>query len=65
MEEKEVKYCKRCNRELKSIESKEIGFGPVCLKKVQAMQKQQRLFEMNGNKQLTMFKDIDTFTKDN
>ena len=29
----EKKYCLRCGKELKSIESKKLGFGPTCYKK--------------------------------
>ena len=27
------KFCKRCHRELKDNQSKQIGYGPVCYKK--------------------------------
>lgn len=27
--------CKRCNRQIKTVESKKVGYGPTCLKKVQ------------------------------
>ena len=35
--EKEVKYirCKRCNRPLKTEQTKALGYGPICYKKFQ------------------------------
>ena len=28
------KYCKRCHRELKNIEAKELGYGKICYAKI-------------------------------
>lgn len=45
----ENKYCKRCHRELKNIESKELGFGKTCYHKY-INRKRTYLFEIEKNK---------------
>lgn len=42
-QEKEHKYCKRCGRQLKNVDAKIKGYGPVCEKKMQT-DKKRRLF---------------------
>lgn len=36
--------CQRCGRRLKNPEHMEIGYGPVCFKKVNSKKQQRRLF---------------------
>ena len=43
-QEKKRSRCSRCGRILKSKESIQLGYGPVCYKKVKAQK--NRLFEM-------------------
>ena len=55
MEEKKVyPVCKRCGRKLKTDEARELGFGPVCLLKLQT-NKKHPLFggETSGQHQIT------------
>jgi len=50
MEEKdEVKYCKRCHRELKDDKSRQLGFGKICYNKYIKKEKNY-LFTMGVNK---------------
>ena len=48
----EHKYCMRCHRELKDIESKKLGFGKICYSKY-IKKKPIYLFEMGGNNEIT------------
>ena len=41
---KEVAYCKRCGRKLKSEEAKARGYGLICFKKAQKEKSQKKLF---------------------
>lgn len=40
--EKVYKYCKRCNRRLRSPQAKLLGYGPVCYKKIKTKNALQR-----------------------
>lgn len=42
---KDRRNCKRCGRELKSEESRELGYGPVCYSKINHTELKP-LFEM-------------------
>ena len=33
-EKNEHEFCLRCGRKLKNLKAREIGFGPVCLRKI-------------------------------
>lgn len=33
-----IRYCRRCHRRLKSEASMKIGYGPICLRHVEAKQ---------------------------
>lgn len=44
IDKKEVGYCRRCGRKLKKQESKQAGFGNVCLKKYLAENSKAPLF---------------------
>lgn len=46
MIDKKYKYCRRCGRRLTSELSREIGYGPVCFKKVQVLNKRNSLFRI-------------------
>lgn len=61
MEEKEEnKYCKRCHRQLKDEQSKQLGFGPVCYQK-QIKKKVNYLFNMEDNKMNIEKRDLIMF----
>lgn len=44
--------CKKCHRELKDIQSKKLGFGPVCYKKYMN-RKKVYLFDMEVPDEVT------------
>ena len=46
----EKRYCLRCGRELKSKESRQLGFGPSCYKKYLADKKGGLLKYLEQNK---------------
>lgn len=41
---KEYAFCLRCGRKLKNVEARKIGYGIVCLKKVDIDHDRKRLF---------------------
>ncbi len=41
---KEYKYCKRCNRKLRSDKAKMLGYGPVCYEKMKHGTNRRKLF---------------------
>lgn len=51
-----MKYCKRCGRQLKNPESIELGYGPVCYKKMLLSKRGQRLVEIVENQVKKSFK---------
>lgn len=48
-EENDKKYCKRCHRELKSDESKRLGYGKTCYARINRHQSLY-LFEVEDSK---------------
>lgn len=44
MQEKEHEFCLRCGRKLKNPQARQIGYGAVCLKKMQT-DMTKRLFD--------------------
>ncbi len=44
--EEKTGTCRRCGRKLRNLLSVELGFGPVCYKKVMFQKYQQSLFEI-------------------
>ena len=44
------KNCLRCGRKLKTLESKEKGFGKICFEKWQEEIKSKKLFEVKNEK---------------
>ena len=49
MEEKKV-YCLRCGKELKDKDSKKLGYGPNCIKKINP--KSKSIFEFGKQKEI-------------
>lgn len=41
---KEYTYCLRCGRKLKNVEARQIGYGKVCLSKIDTTDTRKRLF---------------------
>ena len=50
MEKKDHEFCLRCGRKLRNKQTREIGYGAVCLKKLQ-VEDSKRLFETDANLQ--------------
>ena len=51
--DEQKKYCRRCGRELKNPQFKELGFGPTCYKKHirELLINRKRLFPIDKNVQ--------------
>lgn len=47
------KTCLRCGRKLKSIESKELGFGKICWEKYSSENNYKQLFKMGETNEQT------------
>ena len=43
------KNCLRCGRKLRSVESKEVGFGKICWEKYNSENNYKELFKMEEN----------------
>lgn len=50
MEIKEHEFCLRCGRKLRNKQTREVGYGAVCLKKLQ-VEDSKRLFKIGSNLQ--------------
>lgn len=50
MEIKEHEFCLRCGRKLRNKQTREIGYGAVCMKKLK-VDESKRLFETKANLQ--------------
>jgi hypothetical protein len=46
-ESKEYAYCLRCGRKLKNEQAKKIGYGAICLKKLQTKKHYMKLFNIS------------------
>lgn len=46
------KNCKRCGRKLKKPESRELGYGNICYKRMIIEQEHQRLFTLEKKREV-------------
>lgn len=57
LELKDIKLCKRCHRKLKDIQSKQLGFGPICYEKYKNSKKHYLFDIEKGNNTMELNKD--------